>query len=68
MFHLAVRKKSPKIILAHNHPSGYLKPSASDKAIAEQLVEGGRILAIEELDHLIISEASYYSFSQQQLL
>ncbi len=68
VFNLAVRKKSPKIILIHNHPSGSLKPSAADKDITSNIIEGGKTLTIEVLDHLIISEESYYSFAENKLL
>ena len=68
VFSLAVRKKSPKIILVHNHPSGNLKPSKEDKNITSLITAGGKILTIEVLDHLIISEESYYSFGQNDLL
>ncbi len=64
VFNLAVLKKSPKIVLVHNHPSGSLKPSSADKAITKNLIEGGKILAIDVLDHLIISEEGYYSFEE----
>jgi DNA repair protein RadC len=68
IFNLAVRKKSPKIILVHNHPGGSLEPSSSDKNITNNIVEGGRTLTIEVLDHLIISEMGYYSFTENNLL
>lgn len=68
VFHLAVGKKSPKIILVHNHHSGNLQPSEQDKVITEQIVAGGKTLAIEVLDHLIISENDYYSFAQNGAL
>jgi len=68
VFSLAVSKKSPKLVLIHNHPSGDLEPSASDKGLTSRLVAGGKLLEIEVLDHLIISEDGYYSFSEHQLL
>ncbi len=68
VFSLAVSKKSPKVVLVHNHPSGSLNPSATDKALTEKIVAGGKILEVEVLDHLIISEMGYYSFAQHQLL
>ena len=68
VFHLAVGKKSPKVVLVHNYPSGSLEPSASDKALTATLVSGANTLAIEVLDHLIISPAGYYSFSENGLL
>ncbi|VAW88900.1 UPF0758 family protein [hydrothermal vent metagenome] len=68
VFSLAVRKKSPKIILVHNHPSGNLTPSQEDKDITNLITAGGETLTIEVLDHLIISEESYYSFGRNNLL
>ena len=68
VYHLAVGKKSPKVVLVHNHPSGNLDPSPADKALTTQLVEGAKMLAIEVLDHLIISEAGYYSFKEGGLV
>ena len=68
VFHLAVGKKSPKVVLVHNHPSGSLEPSAEDKALTATLVDGATTLAIDVLDHLIISTEGYYSFSENGLL
>lgn len=68
VFNLAVRKKSPKIILIHNHPSENLSPSSEDKDITNKIIDGGKTLTIEVLDHLVISEESYYSFAENDLL
>lgn len=68
VFNLAVSKKSPKIVLVHNHPSGNLEPSIEDKAVTDQIVEGGKTLTIEVLDHLIISEEGYFSFASEGLM
>ncbi|NOX91984.1 MAG: hypothetical protein GXP18_05920 [Gammaproteobacteria bacterium] len=68
VFNLAVRKKSPKIILVHNHPGGNLEPSAEDTNITNNIIEGGKTLTIEVLDHLVISAESYYSFAENGLL
>ncbi|NKC12484.1 MAG: DNA repair protein RadC [Gammaproteobacteria bacterium] len=68
IFSLAVSKKSPKVVLVHNHPSGSLEPSKVDRALTEKIVAGGKILEVAVLDHLIISETGYYSFAQHQLL
>jgi DNA repair protein RadC len=51
-----------RIILIHNHPSGNLNPSNADKAYTKQMIEAGKILRIEVIDHLIIGVKSYYSF------
>lgn len=54
----AVRERSASIIVAHNHPSGDPTPSEEDLAITRRLVEAGKLLGIELLDHVIIGSAS----------
>ncbi len=56
------------LILAHNHPSGTLKPSLADKNITQKLKAAGESLDIKVLDHLIITEKSYFSFADKNLL
>ncbi|MCR9265660.1 MAG: DNA repair protein RadC [Flavobacteriaceae bacterium] len=56
------------IILAHNHPSGTLKPSASDKHITEKLKNASEALDIKVLDHLILTRHHYLSFADQGML
>ncbi|RYC52572.1 RadC family protein [Flagellimonas olearia] len=56
------------IILAHNHPSGTLKPSASDKHITEKLKNASEALDIKVLDHLILTRHDYLSFADQGML
>ena len=56
------------IILAHNHPSGTLKPSEADKQLTKKLKTAGESLDIKVLDHLIITEKAYFSFADQNLL
>jgi DNA repair protein RadC len=60
--------RAAAVILAHNHPSGELKPSNSDLKIHEQLTEAGRILGIRILDHVIVSKRGYYSFQEAGLI
>lgn len=55
-FEAAVRRHASRIIIAHNHPSGNTEPSQEDLEITKQLVEAGRIMGIEVLDHLIVGE------------
>lgn len=64
VFNLAVQKKSPQIILVHNHPGETLNPSKEDVEITENIVAGGKILQISVLDHLIITTERYYSFRE----
>lgn len=56
------------MILAHNHPSGTLKPSQADKLLTKKLKLAGESLDIKVLDHLIITEKAYFSFADEQLL
>lgn len=63
VFRFAILKGANSIIIAHNHPSGNLTPSVSDMNVIKELTEAGKIIGIEIIDSLIISEKSYYSFS-----
>ena len=56
------------LILAHNHPSGTLKPSEADKQITQKLKGAAQSLDIKVLDHLIITEKAYFSFADENLL
>ncbi|WP_339632606.1 RadC family protein [Bizionia echini] len=56
------------LILAHNHPSGTLKPSEADKHITQKLKKAGESLDIKVLDHLIVTEKAYFSFADDNLL
>jgi DNA repair protein RadC len=56
------------IILAHNHPSGSLMPSAEDINLTKRLKEAGKLFEINVLDHLIVGDNSYYSFADEGLL
>ncbi len=55
-------------ILVHNHPSGNLNPSAADKQLTQKFKTAGESLDIKVLDHLIITENSYFSFADEGLL
>jgi len=66
--HYAVQSLAVGIIIAHNHPSGNCQPSEADKQITKKLKEGLRLLDITILDHIILTGASYYSFSDNGIL
>lgn len=51
------------IMLAHNHPSGNLHPSSDDNKITNRIIEAARLFDITVLDHIIITNESYYSFT-----
>lgn len=53
---------------AHNHPSGTLRPSAADKQITQKIKIASETLDIKVLDHLIITQKSYYSFADEKIL
>lgn len=65
---MALELGATGIILAHNHPSGSLKPSEADKQITQKLKKAGDGLDIKTLDHLIITEKAYFSFADENLL
>ena len=63
VFKVALENNAVKIILAHNHTSGETKPSQADINTTRTIVEAGKIMSIQVLDHLIIGEDDrYYSF------
>jgi len=62
VFKLAVVSNSAAIALMHNHPSGSVKPSKEDIEITKQLIEAGKLLDIDVVDHIIVSEGNHYSF------
>lgn len=68
VFMAALKTRACSIILAHNHPSLGTKPSQADKDITTRLVQGGKLLDIRVLDHLIITPYSYYSFSDDGMM
>jgi DNA repair protein RadC len=68
IFNIAVKELACGVILAHNHPSGNVNPSDTDKLLTRKAIEGGRFLEIEVFDHIIIAHNSYFSFRENNLL
>ncbi len=68
IFSGALKANACGIILAHNHPSGNLKPSEADISLTTKLKEGGILLEISVLDHLIITEDGYFSFADEGMI
>ncbi|WP_108802970.1 DNA repair protein RadC [Aquimarina sp. Aq107] len=68
VFRYALEFNATSIILAHNHPSGSLTPSQSDKLLTQKLKQAGLSLDIKLLDHLIITEKEYFSFADEAIL
>ncbi|MBL7962334.1 MAG: DNA repair protein RadC [Flavobacteriales bacterium] len=68
IFKEALDHKASSLILAHNHPSGQLRPSEEDIRLTRKLVEAGRFLDIVVQDHLIVAAGGYFSFADQGML
>ncbi|MCB0396838.1 MAG: JAB domain-containing protein [Flavobacteriales bacterium] len=59
----ALKSLAVAIIIAHNHPSGNLNPSQSDRILTRRIKEAGEVLDIRLLDHIILTKETYYSFA-----
>jgi DNA repair protein RadC len=59
----ALEKRATGLILAHNHPSGNLKPSESDIVITRKIMNAGKLFDIQVMDHIIVANDKYYSFA-----
>jgi len=68
VFEPAVRHSAAGIILVHNHPSGDAEPGDDDRALTKRLVEAGRLMGIEILDHVIVTRNSYTSLKALGLI
>lgn len=68
VFSVALKCLARSVILCHNHPSGNIYPSDQDKQITKKLVEGGKLLEIVVLDHVILTEDAHYSFADEGIL
>jgi DNA repair protein RadC len=64
VFRDAIRESGAAVIIAHNHPTGELNPSNEDITTTKRLVEAGKIVGIPVLDHVIITNVSYFSFKE----
>jgi DNA repair protein RadC len=68
IFRKALESKCSGLILAHNHPSGQLKPSEADLKLTRSLINFGKYIDLHVLDHLIFSDNSYLSFADEGIL
>jgi DNA repair protein RadC len=64
VFESAILHTASSLIVAHNHPSGELSPSAQDIAVTERLVRAGHVLGIEVLDHVIVTADGFVSIKE----
>ena len=65
VFRNAIHLGASAIFLSHSHPSGSLIPSSRDISVTKELVQAGKLLRIEVVDHIIVSHEGYYSFSDE---
>lgn len=68
IYKAALEHNAANIILAHNHPSGNLRPSDADLSLTKKLIDAGKLLDISVLDHLIFAGNSYISFADEGYL
>ncbi len=68
IFRIAVKSSAARLIIVHNHPSGNPSPSKQDIVFTHRVVECGKLIGIEVLDHLIIGEDSYISMKETDII
>ncbi len=68
VFESAIKNNAAQIIVAHNHPSGIIEPSVDDIEITKRLVDAGKLLGIDVLDHVIVSNSGYFSFKNKNII
>jgi DNA repair protein RadC len=64
----ALEENAVSLVLCHNHPSGSLKPSRQDEEITKKIKEAAKYFDIKVLDHIIVSDAGYFSFADEGIL
>jgi DNA repair protein RadC len=64
----AIADRAACVVIAHNHPSGEVKPSQKDITFTQQLAAAGQLLGVPLRDHLIVCRTDYFSFRQHHLL
>lgn len=68
IFGTALKAAASYLILVHNHPSGNLRPSTEDIRLTKKLAEGGKLLDIQVVDHLIVTKDAFFSFCDEGLM
>jgi DNA repair protein RadC len=68
VFQGALKLNASGVILSHNHPSGNLTPSQADIQLTNRLTNGGKIMDVQILDHVILTADSYYSFADNGMM
>lgn len=68
VFYMAIQNMACSIILCHNHPSGNILPSVQDIEITKTLIESGKIMSIDVIDHIIIGEGKFISLKEKHII
>lgn len=68
IFYSAIKNSAASIILVHNHPSGEASPSEDDIETTKRIIEAGKIMGIEVLDHIIIGREGFFSLKKNELI
>ncbi len=68
IFKYAIDNNASRLIIVHNHPSGEAIPSLPDKKFTKQIMESGKIIGIEVIDHIIIGKNNYYTFKEGKVI
>ncbi|MEQ8226081.1 MAG: DNA repair protein RadC [Candidatus Eremiobacterota bacterium] len=68
VFYPAIQELASRIILVHNHPSGNCTPSAQDIEITKNIIESGKILNIEVVDHIVIGDGKFLSLREKRII
>ncbi len=68
IFKIALENNATAMMLCHNHPSGNVLPSDHDKVLTRNIINGGKLLEIKILDHIIIGIDKYFSFADSGLI
>ncbi|NQU97596.1 MAG: hypothetical protein HQ548_08130, partial [Chloroflexi bacterium] len=67
VFAEAVRRTCPRVVMVHNHPSGDPTPSPEDIDVTRRIIEAGRVLDVEVMDHVIIGHQRFVSMKERRL-
>ena len=68
IFQEALKQNAASVILVHNHPSGDCDPSEDDIKITKRIIEAGKIMGIDVLEHIIITKTKVFSFKERELI
>jgi len=68
IFNEALKQNAASVILVHNHPSGDSEPSEDDLLVTKRIIEAGKVMGIDVLDHIIITKTHVFSFKEKKLI